>query len=70
MSKHDFPAEEFADRLARTRRAIAEAGLDWLIAIHPVANAVFEEYPCVAWLLRAKAFLRFGYDPDSVFSAR
>jgi len=37
MSKHDFPAEEFAQRLARTRRAIAGAGLDWLLVIHPVS---------------------------------
>lgn len=37
MSKHDFPAEEFADRLARVRRAIAAAELDWLIVFHPVS---------------------------------
>lgn len=37
MSKHDFPAEEFASRLARTRAAIADAGLDWLLVFHPVS---------------------------------
>ena len=37
MSKHDFPLEEFADRLARVRRAIAEAKLEWLIVFHPVS---------------------------------
>ena len=37
MSKHDFPLEEFADRRARVRRAIAEAKLDWLIVVHPVS---------------------------------
>jgi len=37
MSKHDFPADEFAARRARVRTAIAGAGLDWLIAIHPVS---------------------------------
>lgn len=37
MSKHDFTADEFAGRLARTREAIAEAGLDWLLVIHPVS---------------------------------
>lgn len=37
MSRHDFTREEFADRLARTRSAIAAAGLDWLIVIHPVS---------------------------------
>ncbi len=37
MSKHDFPPEEFADRLARTRAAIGDAGLDWLLVIHPMS---------------------------------
>src|SRR5262249_9038321 len=37
MSKHDFTAAEFADRLDRTRRAIVAAKLDWLIVIHPVS---------------------------------
>lgn len=37
MSKHDFTPAEFADRLARTRKAIADAGLDWLILTHPVS---------------------------------
>lgn len=35
MSKHDFTAAEFADRLRRTRAAIGTAGLDWLVVIHP-----------------------------------
>ncbi len=37
MSKHDFTAAEFADRLARLRVAIADAGLDWLLVTHPVS---------------------------------
>lgn len=37
MSKHDFPPEEFADRLARTRAAIAAADLDWLLVMHPMS---------------------------------
>lgn len=37
MSKHDFPAAEFASRRARVRAAIAEAGLDWLVMFHPVS---------------------------------
>ena len=37
MSKHDFTAAEFSERLARTRAAIAEAGLDWLLLVHPVS---------------------------------
>lgn len=37
MSKHDFTKEEFASRLSRTREAIDQAGLDWLLVIHPVS---------------------------------
>jgi Xaa-Pro dipeptidase len=37
MSKLDFSPDEFANRLQRTRDAIAAAGLDWLILIHPVS---------------------------------
>jgi len=38
-----------------------------LVAIHPIADAVYDEYPFMAWRLRAEAYLRFGYDPDGVF---
>ncbi len=37
MSKHDFTPQEFADRRARVRAALAAQGLDWLVAIHPVS---------------------------------
>ena len=37
MSKHDFAPAEFADRLARARRAVAAAGLDWMVLFHPVS---------------------------------
>jgi len=37
MSKHDFPEAEFRERQARTRRAIADAGLDWFLTINPVS---------------------------------
>ena len=37
MSKADFSRGEFADRLRRAREGMAQAGLDWLIAIHPVS---------------------------------
>ncbi len=36
MSKHDFTKEEFASRRAG-REAIDQAGLDWLLVIHPVS---------------------------------
>jgi Xaa-Pro dipeptidase len=37
MSKHDFTPAEFADRVARARRAVGAAGLDWLVVLHPVS---------------------------------
>ena len=37
MSKHDFNPDEFADRRARVRVAIAAAALDWLVLFHPVS---------------------------------
>ncbi len=40
-----------------------------LIATHPVADAMSDEFPFFAWLLRAESFHRFGYDPDGVFSS-
>lgn len=37
MSRTDFPPEEFAARRARLQAALAEAGLDWLVVVHPVS---------------------------------
>lgn len=37
MSKHDFTIAEFDDRRTRARAAIAAAGLDWLVMIHPTS---------------------------------
>lgn len=39
-----------------------------LIAVHPIADGMCDEYPFFSWLLRAEAFRRFGYDPDAVFA--
>jgi len=41
-----------------------------LVAIHPIAEALKDEYFYFAWVLRYEAFLRFNYDPDNVFSER
>lgn len=41
-----------------------------LIAAHPVADAIVDEFPFFTWFLRAKAYLRFGYDPDVVFCTK
>lgn len=37
MSRHDFAIAEFAGRRARVRAALRDAGLDWLVAIHPAS---------------------------------
>ncbi len=37
MSKHDFAAWEFDDRLSRVRAEMASRHLDWLVAIHPTS---------------------------------
>jgi hypothetical protein len=39
-----------------------------LIAAHPLADALSDEIPAFAWLLRAHSFQKFGYDPDGVFA--
>jgi hypothetical protein len=39
-----------------------------LIATHPIADAMCDEFPFFAWLVRAESFRRFGYDPDGVFA--
>jgi hypothetical protein len=39
-----------------------------LVAIHPIADQMCDEFPAMSWYLRAIAFLKFNYDPDRVFS--
>lgn len=41
-----------------------------LVAIHPIAEALKDEYFYFARLLRHEAFLRFNYDPDVIFSEK
>jgi hypothetical protein len=38
-----------------------------LVAVHPILDTMVDEYPALAWRLRAEAFVRFKYDPDNVF---
>jgi Xaa-Pro dipeptidase len=59
MSKLDFSKEEFADRLTRTRAAMEQAGLDWLLVIHPVS---------IRWLIGQdnKSYTAFQCLPVSV----
>jgi hypothetical protein len=41
-----------------------------VITTHPIADALCDEYPFFAWLLRALSYQKFGYDPDGVFSTK
>jgi Xaa-Pro dipeptidase len=63
LSRHDFPEAEFRERRARVRRAIAEAGLDWLLLINPVS---------IHWLTGsdAKSFQAFQCLPVAAASDR
>lgn len=38
-----------------------------LVAVHPIAEALTDEYFSFAWQLRHESFLRFNYDPDKIF---
>ena len=40
-----------------------------VVAVHPIADALAEEFEAFAWTLRAESFKRFGYDPEGAFSA-
>ena len=38
-----------------------------LVAVHPIADSLADEFSAFAWRLREESYLRFGYDPDGVF---
>jgi hypothetical protein len=39
-----------------------------LVALHPIADALADEFRDFAWWLRRQAFDRFAFDPDHVFT--
>jgi hypothetical protein len=39
-----------------------------LVALHPAAHLAVHQSEFLAWLLRREAYIRFGYDPDGIFS--
>lgn len=59
---------------AKTVRAVLSGKLfthpAGLVAVHPVADALADEVPYFAWLLRYEAYCRFGFNPDNVFHPR
>ena len=67
MSKHDFRAAEFTDRINRTREAIGAAGLDWLLVMHPMSlhwligteAKSYQAFQCLALSARAAPLVMF-----------
>jgi hypothetical protein len=59
---------------ARSLHAVKDGGhftqAAGLVAIHPITEALKDEYFYFAWLLRRESFLRFNYDPDGVSSPK
>jgi hypothetical protein len=41
-----------------------------LVAVHPIADALADEVPYFAWLLRRESFDRYRFDPDGVFGRK
>jgi len=41
-----------------------------LVALHPLAEALADEFTDFAWWLRREAYDRFRFDPDGVFGER
>jgi hypothetical protein len=63
-----FPYCGRADTTHAAKRTVHFTQSAGLVAAHPIADAMVDEFPFFTWLLRAEAFRRFGYDPDGVFS--
>lgn len=64
--KFPYPGRESTLHAAKSGLHFTQSA--GLVAIHPIADQMCDEFPAFAWLLRAMAFDKFGYDPDHVFS--
>ena len=69
MYSAKFPYIDRFDSLHATKDGVHFTQTAGLVAMHPIADAMSDEYPFFSWYLRALAFERFGYDPDRVFSS-
>lgn len=71
---HIYDGSFKAKGMNRIIRAVNEGNYftesSGLVAVHPVADALADEVPYFAWLLRFEAFQRYGFDPDGVFSRK
>jgi hypothetical protein len=63
--KHPFPSQQCSHAVKSGHLFSEAAGL---VAAHPIADALADEFAFFAWLLRREAFIRFAFDPDHVFS--
>ena len=63
-----FPYPGAAKTLHAAKEGLHFSQSAGLIAVHPIADGLADEFPFFAWLLRAESLSRFGYDPDGVFS--
>ena len=64
--KFPYPSKTASMRAVMGARHFTQSA--GLVAVHPVADALADEFAIFAWRLRAESFLRFGYDPDGAFT--
>lgn len=64
--KHPVPGNR-CSHAVKTGHLFSEAA--GLVAAHPIADSLADEFAYFAWLLRREAFVRFAFDPDQVFGA-
>jgi hypothetical protein len=65
-----FPYVDRKDTTHAAKSALHFTQSAGLVAVHPIADALVDEFPPFAWLARARAYLAFGYDPDGVFGEK
>src|SRR2546421_3225725 len=62
-----FPAHARVDTVHAVKDERLFTHSAGLVAVHPIADALADEVPYFAWLLRREAYKRFKFDPDNVF---
>jgi hypothetical protein len=71
---HIYDGQYPAPGVTSCTRAVTHGGYfteaAGLVAVHPIADALADEFAYFAWLLRHEAFCRFEFDPDGVFRER
>jgi hypothetical protein len=64
--KFPFPGRQTTKHASKSAVHFTQSA--GLVAVHPIADSLVDEFPFFTWFLRLEAFSKFGYDPDSVFS--